>query len=180
MYSEILDDELENKVIKNRFIWKPRVVLAILWLVVVWRFIEYPYFNFELLWGVLGLSIASYYFILDSSLSKYSTFILLALGMFGIINHFMSIVYFSIGSLTININYLVLLIIHATLSSEEWVEVLQNLLRVKSRKVEDKKGPLSENRFLKKYETKTIIQSTHYSKDAIIAAKLLLKVKLKN
>lgn len=186
MYSEILDDESEDKVVQTKFVWKPRVVLAILWVVVIWRFVEYPYFNFRFIWSILGLSIATYYVVIKSSISIYAIFILLGLGIFGIINHFVSIFTFSIGSLSLNLNYLGLLILHATLNSSEWLEVLRTLLRTKSRKGASKEVPISENRFVKKFETKTITelteicQSPQYSKQAIEAANFLLKQKIDN
>lgn len=181
MYSEILDDNSENKVSQSKFVWKPRVVLAILWAVVIWRIAEGNYYGFEFIWGVVGLSVATYYVIINSTISIYATFILLGLGIFGVINHFTSVAYFSFGPIIINLNYLALLILHATLNSEEWLEVLRQLFRAKSRKGGANETPISENTFMLKFKSKTddelkrIIESPQYSKEAVEAASEILK-----
>ena len=181
MYSEILDDDSEDKVVKTKFVWRPRIVLAILWAVVIWRFVELPYFNFPFIWSVVGLTVATYYVIINSSIAVYATFILLGLGMFGVINHFVSYAQFGIGNFFVNLNYLGLLILHALLNSSEWLEVLRTLFRANSKQNISGEKPISENRFIIKFKDKTdeelaaIIESPQYSKEAIMAARKILE-----
>ena len=84
----------------------------------------------------------------------------------------------------LSLNYLGLLILHAALNSEEWLKVLRILFSAKSRNGDDKEVPISDNRFMTKFkdkslnELKVIIQSPQYSKEAIAAAKELLKDKI--
>ncbi|MDA9066184.1 hypothetical protein N9K26_00115 [Flavobacteriales bacterium] len=185
MYSEILDDDSEDKVVHTKFVWKPRLVLGILWAIVIWRFVDGNYYSLKFIWGAVGLSVATYYLVINSSISLYATFILLGLGILGVINHFSSTYYFSIGSFSLNINYFGLLTLHAILNADKWVEVLKTLLGAKSRKGASKEKPIFQNRFISKFKSKTddelkrIIESPQYSKEAIDAAKELLKRRAK-
>ncbi|MEN8793593.1 MAG: hypothetical protein ABF294_03980 [Flavobacteriales bacterium] len=52
MYSEILDDDSEDKVVHTKFVWKPRLVLGILWAIVIWRFVDGNYYSLKIF--VLG------------------------------------------------------------------------------------------------------------------------------
>ena len=131
MYSEILDDDSEDKVVQTKFVWKPRVVLAILWAFVIWRFVDGNYLGFKFIWGAVGLSVATYYLVINSSISIYATLTLLLLGFFNIVNHKISGSYLVFGEFIINYHYFWLIILHIILNFNKVFGVKENKFKKK-------------------------------------------------
>ena len=132
MDSEILDDFSDDKVVQIKFVWKPRVVLAILWALVIWRFADGNYFSFKYIWGVVGLTVATYYVVINSSFSVFATLVLLMLGFFNVINHMPFGNYLVVGELIIIYHYFWLILVHIVLNLKKIVGSTANFFIRKS------------------------------------------------